>query len=610
MCTASTYKFILILIQAGGFCKWVNDSQHLLMGYFEVIRDSPSHIYHSALPFSPSSSWLHDCYSTMLSQEVRVVKGLPVEWGECFRTVTLDTYPWVITCWKNIIAAGHHDGSITVLDGVTGSQTAVLSGHTNAVKSLTSSSDGTSLVSGSGDKTVKLWDTQTGGVVKTFHGHTGWVISVSISVDSTMIASGSEDNTIHLWVIQTEECCQIINQQEPVHYTRFPLINPQCLVSTSGDKLWQWDINGHQINPKQDGFHTTLSLDQIQLVVCQGVAAVVEHFDKRQLGNCCCFLSDSLLVAVAAGSVINIWDITSSDPYLVKTLVGHSSEISSLTFSPPSSLISSAYDRSIKFWHVDTLLMGPIMSDPKATPLSSASIRSITLQAKSGIAITSDSDGVVRIWDLSTGISKASIQTPANDHTVGAGQLINEKLAFAWHVQETYLLVAQKVYVWDAEKGTAQTICVGWGIINDLKISEDGSRVFCLQEGYIQVWYILTGKALGKVDLMYSLAQTSLSVDGSRVWVHFPNSEPQGWDFGVPGSSPAKQSKIMPIHHNYTKLWDVGQSRIKDAVTGKVIFQLGERFANPVTSQWDGWYLAAGYKSGEVLILDFNHVLP
>ena len=197
----SLIKSMLTSIQAGGSCKWVNDSQRLLLEFFDTICAAPSHVYHTALPLSPLS-WLHESYSVELSQEVKVVKGLPTEWGMCFRTVTLGTTLWAIAHWKDTIAVGCWSGDITVLDGITGSQTAVLSGHTYVVTSLTFSSDGTLLVSGSRDDTVKLWDVQTGGVIKTFRGHTDCVLSVAISADCTMIISGSSDKTIHLWDIQ------------------------------------------------------------------------------------------------------------------------------------------------------------------------------------------------------------------------------------------------------------------------------------------------------------------------------------------------------------------------------------------------------------------------
>ena len=384
----------------------MNDSQHILLEYFDMICDSPSQIYHSALLFSPPSSWLHKYYSA--SQKVRIVKGLPVEWDVCFRTVTLDTSPWTLACWKDTIAVGNYNWDITILDGITGSQTAVLSGHTGWVRSVAFSSDGTSLVSGGGDKTVKLWDLQTGGVIKTFHGHTGYINSVSISADCTMIASGSEDRTVCLWDVQTSMCYHAIEQQNVVHYVSFSSMDSQCLISISDDRVWQWGISDHQINPTHDGSHVAFSLDLIQLVICKGVVAVVQHFDDRQLSGCCCLFHNGRLIAVASGRVIQIWDITSSNPHLTKTLVGHTSTISSLTFPPPSSLISSSYGESVKFWQIDDLLMHPIVTDPNSASLASAPIEHITLQAKSDIAISSDSNGVVRIWDISTGHCKAS----------------------------------------------------------------------------------------------------------------------------------------------------------------------------------------------------------
>ena len=166
------------VIQARVSCKWTNDSQRFLLEHFDTIHGSPSHIYHSALPFSPSSSWLYECYSAQLSQEVKVVKGLPAGWGTCSRTVSLSGGALDLSYWNNTVAVGSGPGDIIILDIITGSQTAVLSGHTDRVNSLTFSSDGKSLVSGSHDTTVKFWDVQTGGVVKTFHGHTGRVWSV------------------------------------------------------------------------------------------------------------------------------------------------------------------------------------------------------------------------------------------------------------------------------------------------------------------------------------------------------------------------------------------------------------------------------------------------
>ena len=87
-----------------------------------------------------------------------MVKGLPAEWGICFHIVLLSSFTRTLSYWNNTVAVGSESGKIITLDAITGSQTAVLSGHTSEVTCLTFSSDGTSLVSGGDDCTVKLWD--------------------------------------------------------------------------------------------------------------------------------------------------------------------------------------------------------------------------------------------------------------------------------------------------------------------------------------------------------------------------------------------------------------------------------------------------------------------
>jgi len=224
---------------AGTSCEWANDSRRFLLENFNTIHNSPSQIYHSALPFLPSSSWLHKHYGIEFLQEVRVLQGLPARWGECSRTVSMGGPMKGISSWNDTIAVGFGYGDIVTLDAITGSQTATFSGHTDEVKSVTFSSDGKSLVSGSSDKTVKLWDVQTGGVVATFIGHTSSVFSVSISVDHTTIATGSYDKTLRLWDIQTGECLHVMKQMGIVRLVSFSPTDPQYFLSMSWGNVSQ-----------------------------------------------------------------------------------------------------------------------------------------------------------------------------------------------------------------------------------------------------------------------------------------------------------------------------------------------------------------------------------
>ena len=474
------------------------------------------------------------------------------------------------------------------------------------MNSLIFSSDGKSLVSGSDDNTIKLWDMQTGGVIKTFYGHTNWVRSVSISADCTMIASGSTDKTIRLWNIQTGKCHCVIKQRDIVYHVGFSPTDPQHLLSISSDEVWQWDINGYQIPPTYCGSHVAFSLDGSQFISCYWGVATVRNSNSRETvaefyvvnrnTYRCCFSPDGRLIAVAAGCTAYIWDITNSDPYLVETFIGHTDDIKSLAFSSPSSLISASNDQSVKFWQIG--------SSPTALGgISSAPIKSITLQARDGITITSDSDGVVRTWDVSTGHYKTSFQTPAKTYHKRDVQLIGGKLIIVWDADG-------KIHIQDVEKGKLLLAVDGPTYVKNLRISGDGSRVFCLGVSSIQAWFIQTGEVVGKVKINSSGSVGPLTVDGSRVWIHHPESEYQEWDFGTSGSSPVHLSNIPTLHLNGTMVWDISQSTIKDTATGKVVFQLSGRFANPVDVQCDGCYLVAGYSSGEILILDFSHVFP
>jgi WD40 repeat protein len=582
-----------------------------------MIHKSPSQIYHSALPLCPLSSWLYKYNAAELLQGVKVVKGVPAGWGSCSRTVTLGNKPLCLACWKDTFAVGYKSGDITTLDPITGSQVAVLSGHTGSVSSVTFSSDGTSLVSGSYDNTVKLWDVQTGGVIKTFHGHTRYVYSVSISFNYTTIASGSEDRTVRLWDILTGECHHIISQPSWVNYVSFSPTNSQHLISISNDIVHQWDIDGHQIKPTSKAHFAAFSLDGTHIVSCEGEITTVQNSDsgvivaKLSTNNkprYCCFSPNGRLVAVAAYDTAYVWDITGTDPCLINTFTGHTSYIDALAFSS-SSLISLSQDQSVKFWQIGAPPTDLVAGDPNPTPPVSASAESVSLQAESGIAISSHLDGVVKTWDISTGLCKGSFQTPAKGAMLRDAQVVGGRLIFVWHTN-------QKIHVWDTKEGellqAVETAAIGH---RDIRISGDGSTVFLLAGGLIKGWSLRTGEVVGWVELDDQLYVDLLRIDGSGICVRFSNSLRLRWDFGVSGSSPVPLPNISSERSCLEFIggasWRYeGPCWIKDMVTGKAIFQLAGRHASPCDVQWDGQYLVAGYGSGEVLILDFTQMLP
>ena len=588
-----------------------------------MICDCPSEIYHNAIPFSPSSSWLHGLYGPELLKGAKVVYGLQAEWGRCSRKVSLDCYGSPLGCWKDILAACSRSHNIITFDTVTGTSISVLSGHTDHVWCLTFSLDGTFLVSGSEDRTVKLWDIQTGGVVKTFCGHTDGVVSASVSPDCTIIASGSRDCTIRLWKVQTGECYHVICEHSgTVLSVSFSPTNSQLLMSASGDyTVRQWNISGHQIGPSYKGDHVTVSPDGTCFASysTSEKVAIVLNFDsgvvvaKLQIPTdnflCCCFSPDGRFLAGKGYNIIWIWDLTSSDHCPLETFTEHE-RVHGIAFS--SSHIFSSYIGLIKFWPVCTSPMNSVTTDSESTLSTSASIMSITVQAKDRVATLIDSAGTVRTWDLSTGLCKSIFHTRAGPESLRDTRSIDGRLIFVWCTRK-------KIHIWDSgRKRHLQTMDARSDFsTTKLRISSDGSKVFLCDHEYIQALSTSTVDVIGKVKFESEPTNKPLIVDGSRVWVHFEGSQTQGWDFGIPGSAPVPLSDIPPDPDrpcldfiNSTKGHNIGLSRIENAVTREVVYQLPAKYQKPTIAQWDGQYLVTGYKSGEMLILDFNHMIP
>jgi len=92
---------------------------------------------------------------------------------------------------------------VRIWDPATGSQHAVLEGHTGAVNAVCAVTldSRTLLASGGGDRTIRIWDPATGSQHAVLEGHTGAVNAVcALTLDSrTLLASGSRDRTIRVW---------------------------------------------------------------------------------------------------------------------------------------------------------------------------------------------------------------------------------------------------------------------------------------------------------------------------------------------------------------------------------------------------------------------------
>jgi WD40 repeat protein len=187
----------------------------------------------------------------------------------------------------------------------------------------------------------------------------------------------------------------------------------------------------------------------------------------------CCFSPDGRLIAAASSNVVYLWDITYSDPHPVRTFDDHTMNITSLTFSSPSSLISISEDKSVKFWEIDILSTHQEPTTPKTTLSIAASIECVALQIGDEIAISCDSAGVVKIWDIMTGFCKKSFQCPKHSSPRRRIGLIDGRLT---NFYESGLDVCFE----DMGSGAVVRVVPIENVAVDLKLSEDGSKLFAI----------------------------------------------------------------------------------------------------------------------------------
>ena len=549
--------------------------------------------------------------------------GLPGKWDTCSRTIPVGQIAY-LACWGDIIAVQSTSHCILLLDAITGMRKSVFAGHMGNVRSLAFSQDGTLLVSGSEDQTVKLWDIQTGGLIKPLS-YTEWIYSVAISPDNATIVSGGYDGTVYIWDVQTVKSHSVRIHKDRVLAIRFSPANPQQVISSSYDgAVQQWNLNGHQV---ETSHHEACKVQDVDyapdgacFVSCGEFVATVRDSKSGTViaelnapiseFNCCCFSPNGRFVACGgAGHAIYIWDITGSEACLVEKLVGHSTIICSIAFSSSSSLISGSADGFVKIWQSSNFLTDLTTIDNMPVSPVSAPIRSVNVSARDGIIVTSDSSGVVKLWDLTTGACKSSFSTPAQgirDIYVAGDTLIIVWQEPGWE---------EKYHVWDVRNSQSlQTVDSVLYQIQDLWISGDGSKMFGLScNNEIEARSLQTGEDLFHAGVgVYTVGKGGLVVHGSKVWLE--SSTDMGWDFGgqeVSKLSPSERFSDKPhlclISHSIS-----GRNKldwVQNTRTGRLVFCLPERYiASNIKRRLDGQHLSVISPSGELIVVDFSSV--
>ncbi|RGB25566.1 putative Notchless [Rhizophagus diaphanus] len=279
-----------------------------------------------SLPANVTPEQLELLVNQLLSNDEPLPYSFSVDDKEITSTLYKDIIQGLKKSTEDVLTIVYQPQAIFRVRAVTRC-TSTLSGHNDAILSVSFSPDGTQLATGSGDTTVRIWDLNTETPHFTCKGHTNWVLYISWSPNGKLLASGSMDKTVRLWIPSTGKSlgdplkghtqCITCLAWEPQH------LNPKCnrLASSSKDgTIRVWDT----------------TLRRVVMTMSQHTAAV----------TCIKWGGDGLLYSSSRDKTIKVWDAIQGK--LVRTLEGHGHWVNTMALSTDFVLRTGAFDHTGK----------------------------------------------------------------------------------------------------------------------------------------------------------------------------------------------------------------------------------------------------------------------
>ncbi len=258
---------------------------------------------------------------------------------------------------------------------------AFLHGHTDSVRAVAFSPDGTRIISGGRDGTVHVWDASTlAAIGPPADLHDEWVNSVAISPDGEWVACAGSDTLIHIWRMGAPETSIALEgHADEVWHVAFRPDGGQ-LVSVGADGVRLWDLSAEAPASQQLEGHTD--------------TVYAAEFSPN----------GALLATAGADRTVRLWDAATGES-IGEPLEAHTNWVLDVAFSPNGRLLASTgVDASIVLWDMTTLeALGQIRA------AHTNWIRSVSFSPDGAQLLTASTDGTLRLWDAASGQASATL---------------------------------------------------------------------------------------------------------------------------------------------------------------------------------------------------------
>ena len=214
-----------------------------------------------------------------------------------------------------------------VCDPATGKLQCKLEGHTAPVGSFAWSRDGKTLATGSADATVRLWEMPSGTSLATYKGHTAVVNAIAWMSDSKSLASASSDKTIRVWKVPEKKSAAGKKADEEKSASEATPAETKPAAEPT---------------KKATGKKDAKDPSDLLIQEFKGHAGPVTQLVSPSVGP-------KLLVSGSTDKTIKVWNLTSNK---LATTIDIGYPIQALAWSPDGKVLcSSSVDERLSFWN-------------------------------------------------------------------------------------------------------------------------------------------------------------------------------------------------------------------------------------------------------------------